>query len=241
MHDIDDIRRNNLRKLEAELGGPTQAAQKLEMSLAQFSNLRDGAKDSKTGKPRGMRKETARRIEAASGKPIGWLDVSHSLVPQPKLVSAQSLSPTPPPDEPGIQIPLLANAGSMGPGSDVEHEDIIIGALTVSPEWLDKRIRPTSYQALRFIHAYGDSMSPTFEDGDILLVDTGRRDPSMADGVYVLGTSKRVFIKRISERFDGTRVVSSDNKNVPVLQELNGDQELDVLGRVVWAWNGKKL
>lgn len=84
-------------------------------------------------------------------------------------------------------------------------------------------------------------MFPTFEDGDILLVDTGRRDPSMADGVYVIGTHKRLFIKRVSERFDGTRVVSSDNKNVPLVQELNGDSEIEVLGRVVWVWNGRKL
>jgi len=129
----------------------------------------------------------------------------------------------------------------MGPGTDVEHDDVIIGALRLSSEWVQKRIRPTSLAALSFIHAYGDSMSPTFEDGDILLVDTGRKDPSMADGVYVLGTHKRVFIKRVSERFDGSRMVSSDNKNVPLVQELNGDSEIEVLGRVVWAWNGRKL
>ncbi|GAA4424665.1 hypothetical protein GCM10023090_18500 [Acidovorax lacteus] len=48
------------------------------MSPSQFANLRDGAKDSKTGKPRGMRKETARRIEKAAGKESGWLDIDHS-------------------------------------------------------------------------------------------------------------------------------------------------------------------
>lgn len=160
---------------------------------------------------------------------------------QNKLVSVPSLSPTPRPGEMSVDIPLLANAGSMGPGTDVEHDDVIIGALRLSSEWVQKRIRPTSLEALSFIHAYGDSMSPTFEDGDILLVDTGRRDPSMADGVYVLGTHKRVFIKRVSERFDGSRMVSSDNKNVPLVQELNGDNEIEVLGRVVWAWNGRKL
>ncbi|MGF6212368.1 S24 family peptidase [Comamonas sp. 4034] len=156
-------------------------------------------------------------------------------------VSITSLAPIPEPGAPGVQIPLLANAASMGPGADVEHDDVLIGAITVSPEWLDKRIRPTAFDALRFIHAYGDSMSPTFEDGDILLVDTGRRDPSVADGVYVLATSKRLFIKRVTERFDGSRMVSSDNKNVTLVQELNGDHEINVLGRVVWVWNGRKL
>ncbi|MBD2953670.1 hypothetical protein [Burkholderia pseudomallei] len=77
MKDIDEIRRVNLRLLEAECGNATAAAKLLDMSLAQFANLRDGAKDSQTGKRRGMRKDTARRIEKAAGKPHGWLDVDH--------------------------------------------------------------------------------------------------------------------------------------------------------------------
>jgi len=74
MRDIDEIRRENLRQIENELGGATEAAKIVGMSPAQFINLRTGAKDSKTGKPRGMRKETARRIEIALQKPLGWLD-----------------------------------------------------------------------------------------------------------------------------------------------------------------------
>jgi len=75
MKDIDEIRRDNLRRLESECGGASATARLLEMSPSQFMNLRDGAKDSKTGKRRGMRKETARRIEMFARKPPGWLDV----------------------------------------------------------------------------------------------------------------------------------------------------------------------
>lgn len=77
--DIDDIRRANLLLLQQEVGGAAVAATMLEMSHAQFANLRDGAKDSKTGKRRGMRKETARRIESLAMKPQGWLDIDHDL------------------------------------------------------------------------------------------------------------------------------------------------------------------
>ena len=65
--DIDEIRRVNMRAIEKEAGTPTAAANLVGMTLAQFSNLRDGAKDSKTGRPRGMRKDTARKIESAAG------------------------------------------------------------------------------------------------------------------------------------------------------------------------------
>lgn len=81
MKDIDDIRRDNLRLIEEAVGGLAAAAKLVGMSPSQFANLRDGAKDSKTGKPRGMHKSTARRIEAAAGRPQGWLDIDHGESP----------------------------------------------------------------------------------------------------------------------------------------------------------------
>lgn len=79
MKDIDDIRRDNLRLIEEAAGGLAAAAKLVGMSPSQLANLRDGAKDSKTGRRRGMHKSTARRIEEAAGKPQGWLDQDHSV------------------------------------------------------------------------------------------------------------------------------------------------------------------
>ncbi|MBR7987993.1 hypothetical protein [Burkholderia cenocepacia] len=78
MKDIDQIRRDNLKIIDAEYGGPATAAAAIGMSHSQFTNLRDGARDSKTGKARGMRAATARKIEKSIGKPVGWLDTDHS-------------------------------------------------------------------------------------------------------------------------------------------------------------------
>lgn len=77
--DIDEIRRTNLRALEAIAGSPKDVAEGVGMTYAQYVNLRDGAKDGRSGKPRGMRKETAWRFEDAFGKARGWLDTNHSL------------------------------------------------------------------------------------------------------------------------------------------------------------------
>lgn len=95
MKDIDEIRRENLRIIESEKGGPTVAADLAGMSTSQFSNLREGAKDSKTGKRRGMRKETARRLEQAFGKPTGWLDVEHGEAPTSPAVSVATSGSAP--------------------------------------------------------------------------------------------------------------------------------------------------
>lgn len=75
--DIDEIRRVNIRALELEFGGISSLAEKTGMSYTQCLNYRNGVPDSKTGKLRGMRKETAWRFEDACGKPRGWLDQQH--------------------------------------------------------------------------------------------------------------------------------------------------------------------
>lgn len=85
MKDIDEIRRSNLRLLDSEKGSPSIVSKLVGMTLAQYLNLRDGAKDSKTGRPRGMRKQTAWKIEDATGKPRGWLDVDHSEQSEPTM------------------------------------------------------------------------------------------------------------------------------------------------------------
>ncbi len=161
---------------------------------------------------------------------------------EPSLaISAASLAPAPVPGAPAISVPLLANAGSMGPGTEIQHDDVLVGHIALSEQWVARRLKPTSPTALRFIHAYGDSMHPTFEDGDVLLVDTGMRDPKAIDGVYVMAANDRVYIKRVRQRMDGVVEISSDNPTVKTVDVLNGDHRIDILGRVVWCWNGRKL
>lgn len=173
----------------------------------------------------------------ATGEGPKWIaDAS-----QPTSIHADSLAPAPAPGMPAVHVPLLANAGSMGLGIDVQHEDVLVGQIALSEQWVSRRLQPTSTEALRFIHAYGDSMSPTFEDGDVLLVDTGMRDPKAIDGVYVMAANDRVYIKRVRQRMDGIVEISSDNPTVKTVDVLNGDHSIDVLGRVVWCWNGRKL
>lgn len=152
-----------------------------------------------------------------------------------------SLTPAPAPGMPAVLVPLLANAGSMGFGTEMQHDDVLVGHIALSEQWVARRLQPSSQAALRFIHAYGDSMSPTFEDGDILLVDTGIKDPKTIDGVYVMAANDRIYIKRVRQRMDKAIEISSDNATVKTVDVLNGDHSIDILGRVVWCWNGRKL
>jgi hypothetical protein len=91
------------------------------MSLAQFSNLRDGAKDSQTGKARGMRKETARRIEEAVGKPSGWLDQVHDQGNEPQATAVNiASSPYEAPSDSGEGRDLIITQYDVGGWAMVE-------------------------------------------------------------------------------------------------------------------------
>lgn len=239
---MDDTRKQSLaRLLEAaavkNVHGPAAVARGLNVSDQTINNWKSrGVPHAKTIEAQTLWGVSAHWISTGEGDT--WVA---DLPSRNQGTSVKSLCDEQAHEEPAVHVPLLKNSGSMGPGTDVEHDDVIVGTIALSPDWISKRIRPSTPEALRFIHAYGDSMHPTFEDGDVLLVDTGRRDPSGADGVYVLATDKRVFIKRVTERFNGGHDVTSDNPTVKTVQELNGGNEIRVLGRVVWVWNGRKL
>lgn len=144
-------------------------------------------------------------------------------------------------EESFIRIPVLANSGAMGSGSEMLDGDYVVGDLALSQHWINRYIKPANIRELRFMHARGESMAPTFSDGDVLLVDAGAKDPATHEGVYVLEVHGKVYIKRVRMRMNGRLEVSSDNPTIKTVDELNGDHEVRVLGRVVWAWNGKKL
>jgi hypothetical protein len=138
-----------------------------------------------------------------------------------------------------VAVPMLAVTASMGRGEDQPPEDVITGTIAVSADWIAQQLRVDPAR-LRFINGYGDSMSPTFNSGDVLLVDTGINSV-VVDGIYVLETDTRLFIKRVRERLDGRYEISSDNPLVKTVDELDGGHQVEVLGRVVWVWNGRKV
>jgi hypothetical protein len=77
MKTINDIHRENLQLLVEEFEGATSVANKIGCSPSQFSQWANASENSGTGKPRGMSAASARRIEKACEKPVGWMDVDH--------------------------------------------------------------------------------------------------------------------------------------------------------------------
>lgn len=139
-----------------------------------------------------------------------------------------------------VRVPLLSATGSMGTGNDLLTEDVLMGDVPISRAWLAQHLPRCRPEALKMIHAYGDSMSGTLSSGDFALVDTDCHTADV-DGVYVLMARGQLFIKRVTRRMDGAHQVSSDNPAVRTVELLDGTQSVDLLGRVVFGWNGRRL
>jgi hypothetical protein len=88
---IAEIRRANLQRLIDERGTQRALADAADVSPAQISQWIKAAPDSKTGKPRVVSDESARALEACSGKPVGWMDHLHG--DQPSCPATPAVSP----------------------------------------------------------------------------------------------------------------------------------------------------
>lgn len=79
-----EIRRENARWLSTQCGGPTQFADKLELSQSRVSQLIGQNPIKNIGSA------TARKMEEAFGKPMGWLDTPHAWEEEAKGTSMQA-------------------------------------------------------------------------------------------------------------------------------------------------------
>lgn len=151
--------------------------------------------------------------------------------------------PKPWPSETGFAIPQLDVAGGMAlVGREMADHLDIVNQVRVNLPQLRREISFSSPTNLRIITGYGDSMEPTFRDGDPLLVDTGVTEIHV-DGVYVLEREGELFIKRVQRHpIDKTLIVSSDNRIYQPYVISDAERvRFRISGRVLLAWNGRKL
>lgn len=107
----------------------------------------------------------------------------------------------------------------------------IVDYIALKSDWLARRLNAEA-KSLLLVEAVGDSMSPTIDDGDLLLVDL-RELRYRHDGVYALRSGGEIAIKRLQRRPDGKLIVRSDNPKYE--PEIVTPESIIILGRVIWA------
>lgn len=142
-----------------------------------------------------------------------------------------------------VDVPRLAIRASAGAGVDQPDGDHVIGIIQLPADFIRRRMTVSAPKNLRTIMAYGDSMADTFHDGDVIFVDTGLRTID-TDGIYVAQIGGELFIKRFQRRpLENSLLMISDNRAKYDPQTIPVDRlgSVEVLGRAVWVWNGRKL
>jgi len=126
---------------------------------------------------------------------------------------------------------------SAGPGSMV-NEELGRPYFAFDERWL-KALTSTPADNLSIVRVEGDSMSPTLNPGDEILIDLGDCADRLRDGIYVLRIDDALVVKRLALNPLGRSVtVQSDNPAYADWPDCGLD-EINCIGRVIWA--GRKV
>lgn len=118
------------------------------------------------------------------------------------------------------------------------HSNQLVDHLAFKAVWITKDMG-LDPRELVLLTVQGDSMAPTLNEGDMLLLDKREREVRN-DGIYALLGDNSLIVKRLQRGFDGSVIVKSDNQayETQIIQPQQRDSLL-ILGRVVWT--GQRL
>lgn len=132
-----------------------------------------------------------------------------------------------------VAVPRLSVRASAGPGA-LATEEATRGRFAFDPGWL-RGLTAGGPATLSLIRVEGDSMSPTLEDGDDILVDGGDGADRLRDGIYVLRMDDALLVKRLQRNpIDRRITIASDNPSYPSLPDCD-PARIHIVGRVIWG------
>jgi hypothetical protein len=137
---------------------------------------------------------------------------------------------------PMIAVPRLALGASAGAGS-LDDDEAAADAFAFNERWLrDLGGRPDS---LSIIRVDGESMAPTLDHGDDIMVDRSDGAARLRDGIYVLRLDDMLMVKRVAMTLRRDRFsIRSDNPAYPSWEDIDPAGVM-IVGRVIWA--GRKI
>lgn len=132
-------------------------------------------------------------------------------------------------------IPQYTAKAAAGLGYENLHVESF-ATLAFKRDWL--KAKGAKPESLMIIYADGESMWPTIDDHDVLLVDTSKTEP--VDGqVFVLASNdKGAIVKRLVQSPLGSWIIRSDNEDKAEYGDLvltrSDVNEHRIIGRVIW-------
>jgi phage repressor protein C with HTH and peptisase S24 domain len=161
-------------------------------------------------------------LSKAAGVSVEWLATGRGAPTKAKSEIRTS--------EPSDAAPLPRTSLRAVNGRGAIQNQQIVDYVSFQSEWLQRSLN-VDQRNLMLVEVIGDSMSPTVDEGDLVLVDL-HEARFRHDGVYVLRTGSDLAVKRLQRQPDGNLLIRSDN---PAYESsMVKPDEVALLGRVVW-------
>ncbi len=107
--------------------------------------------------------------------------------------------------------------------------------ITLDPHMVERLGGEREIKNIDSINVLGDSMEPTFKDGDIIFINRTLTDIRKG-GVFVVSTPAGLFVKRLHLKGSGTLDLISDNQTYAI--ESIPVEQVEVIGKVVGSMSG---
>lgn len=131
-----------------------------------------------------------------------------------------------------VAVPRLALGASAGAGS-LQEDEPVIGTFSFDRRWV--RALGARPDMLSIIRVDGESMQPTLNDGDDIMVDRSDGAARLRDGIYVLRMDGVLMVKRVAlAPGHGRFSVRSDNPLYPTWENIDPGL-VSIIGRVIWS------
>lgn len=132
-------------------------------------------------------------------------------------------------------FPKLAVGASAGAGA-IASSETLADKIGFDEKWLRKQGQDLA--KLSLIQVEGDSMSPTLNHGDDIMVDNRAAAGPLRGGIHVIRLEDALMVKRLASRPKGRLSVLSDNPAYSGWPDVDG-AAIAIIGRIVWA--GRRL
>lgn len=137
--------------------------------------------------------------------------------------------------EPGAAMVDVYDVQASAGGGAVVDSEYVVARLSFPPDFLSRLMR-TPARHLAIISVKGESMAPTLQDDDLVMLDTTKTSLDW-DGLFVLRWGDALHVKRVGRSAGGAVRIISDNPAYPPIEIPRA--EVEVIGRVIWM--GKKV
>ncbi|HGZ70691.1 MAG TPA: S24 family peptidase, partial [Nitratifractor sp.] len=125
---------------------------------------------------------------------------------------------------------INAGAGGGAINEEEEYEFLHLDKKLLDTLYTTQSVKAVDIAALNVI---GDSMEPTLQNQEVVIFDT-KQSEIKKGGIFIVATNAGLFVKRITQRVDGSIELISDNKNYN--SEILSEDELTntkIVGRVI--------